>query len=138
MWHSLSVASNLISGVTGQQIYRKDLITGEVKLVSCDAAGAQGNNVSQSLAMSYDGRYVVFYSAATNLVTPATTGQQIFRKDLLTGEVKLVSCDASGVPGNSASAYPCISSDGRYVAFVSIATNLIPGVSGARFTARIW
>ena len=98
---------------------------GDVVLVSSDTAGAQGNNESQYPRMSSDGRYVVFQSTATNLVTPATTNEQVFRKDLLTGEVKLCSADIGGVEGNAASFNPVISSDGRYVAFHSTATNLV-------------
>ena len=46
------------------------------------------------------------------------------------GDVALVSSDAAGVQGNANSASSSISSDGRYVAFASIATNLVPGVNG--------
>jgi len=72
-------------------------------LVSCDAANAQGNGNSTNPAISADGRYVAFQSSATNLVTPNTTAIQVFRKDLVTGEVKLCSADAAGVQGNAAS-----------------------------------
>jgi Tol biopolymer transport system component len=127
-----STATNLVTpNTTGVQDFRKDLRTGEVRLVSADAAGVQGNGVSSNPVISSDGRYVAFYSTATNLVTPATSGNQVFRKDMLTGEVKLVSADTAGVQGNGASSYPAISDDGRYVAFLSSATNLlIPATTG--------
>jgi len=125
-----SVATNLIPGVTGTQIYRKDLRTGEVRLVSADVAGAQGNSASIYTSISSDGRYVAFQSQAPNLVSPATTGQQAFRKDMVTGEVKLCSADAAGVQGNASSQIPVISSDGRYVVFFSGATNLVTPPSG--------
>jgi Tol biopolymer transport system component len=121
-----SVATNLVTPATvNRQVFRKDLHSGEVRLVSADAAGVQGNNNSTSPAISSDGRYVAFQSAATNLVTPATVNQQVFRKDLLTGTVVLVSADAAGTQGNNSSTYPAICDDGRYVAFHSQSTNLV-------------
>ena len=131
-----SASTNLVPGVTGTQVYRKDLVTGEVKLCSTDAAGAQGNNFSQEPSISFDGRYVAFQSTATNLVTPATTGQQVFRKDMVTGEVKLCSVDSAGTQGNNNSDSSSISSDGRYVAFQSTATNLVTPATSNRQTFR--
>jgi Tol biopolymer transport system component len=121
-----SIATNLVTPPTaGQQIFRKDLVTGEVKLVSCDAANNLGNGNSSDPSISADGRYVAFQSQATNLVTPATTGTQVFRKDLVTGEVRLVSANAAGTEGVAASIVPAINADGRYVSFISNATNLV-------------
>jgi Tol biopolymer transport system component len=121
-----SMATNLVTpATTGWQVFRKDLLTGEVVLASANAAGAEGNSGSSSPAISSDGRYVAFHSQATNLVTPAITGQQVFRKDMLTGEVVIVSADAAGAEGNGGSLFPAISDDGRYVAFHSQATNLV-------------
>jgi len=121
-----STSTNFVSpAITGNQVFRKDLVTGEVRLASADAAGAQGNNFSGNARLSSDGRYVAFNSQATNLVSPATSGGQVFRKDLATGEVVLCSADAAGAQGNSGSEYPKITPDGRYVAFHSTSTNLV-------------
>jgi Tol biopolymer transport system component len=126
-----SLSTNLVTpATTGQQVFRKDTVTGAVKLCSSNAAGSQGNGSSNYHTIAPDGRYVTFDSLSTNLVTPATTGQQVFRKDLETGEVRLVSADATGTQGNSSSSSPDITPDGRYVAFSSFSTNLIAGVSG--------
>jgi len=129
-----STATNLVTpATTGQQIFRKDLLTGKVELVSADAAGKQGDNASFSPVISSDSRYVAFESTATNLVTPATTNLQIFRKDMLTGEVRLVSADSAGVQGDNVSTHTTISSDGRYVAFTSFSTNLVtPTTTGVQ------
>jgi Tol biopolymer transport system component len=125
-----STATNLVTpATTGQQVFRKDLLTGETRLASCDAAGVQGNAVSAEPSISSDGRYLAFYSNSTNLIT-GISGTQIYRKDMVTGEAKLVSCDAAGVQANAGTAIPTISSDGQYVAFFCPATNLIPGVTG--------
>ncbi|MCJ2032830.1 Hint domain-containing protein [Methylobacterium sp. J-068] len=99
---------------------------------STAADGTQGNGNSATTItgsqVSADGRYVVFTSVATNLVTgDANSQQDIFLKDLLTGAVTLVSVASSGTQGNSSSTNPSISADGRYVAFTSNATNLVAG-----------
>jgi hypothetical protein len=128
-----SVATNLVPGGTAnRQVFRKDLVTGEVKLASADAAGTQGNADSYDPRISADGRYVAFESDATNLVPGGTANRQVFRKDLVTGEVKLASADAAGTQGNADSYDLCISADGRYVAFESDATNLVPGGTANR------
>jgi Tol biopolymer transport system component len=129
-----STSTELVTpNTTGQQVFRKDMLTSEVRLVSADAAGALGNGTSSSAAISSDGRYVAFQSASTNLVTPNTTGQQIFRKDMVTGEILLASATTAGVQGNFNSSRSSITSDGRYVAFQSTATNLVaPATTGVQ------
>jgi Tol biopolymer transport system component len=132
-----SAATNLITGGTSNsQVFRKDLQTGEVLLCSANGSGNQGNAISQRPSISDSGRYVVFESSATNLVTPATTSQQVFRKDLQTAEVKICSASSSGIQGNDKSALPRITSDGRYVAFESDATNLVPGGTSGKQVFR--
>jgi hypothetical protein len=125
-----SVATNLVTPATSTvHIFRKDMSTGEVVIVSTNLAGAPGNNVSIYSAVSPDGRYVAISSAATNLVAPATSGQQVFLKDLANGHVTLASASPSGVQGNNTSVYPALSDDGRYVAFSSLATNFVAPVT---------
>ena len=128
----VSGATNLMSPATsGQQIFRKDLVTGQVLVVSSTSSGVVGNNSSLYSAISPDGRYVAFSSGASNLVSPATTNQQVFRKDLSTGQVVLASATSSGTQGNNASLFPAMSDDGQYVAFTSVATNLVsPATTG--------
>jgi Tol biopolymer transport system component len=97
---------------------------------SVDSAGVQGNNDSYHASISGDGRFVAFYSKATNLVPGDSNGvQDAFVRDLQTGVTERVSVDsaetqANGSSGNTYS--PSISGDGRYVAFESAATNLVP------------
>ncbi|OFW67098.1 MAG: hypothetical protein A2V52_05270 [Actinobacteria bacterium RBG_19FT_COMBO_54_7] len=127
-----SSSTNLVApATTGNQVFRKDLVTGEVRLASANAAGTQGNGgISYIPDISSDGRYVSFTSTSTNLVSPATSGEELFSKDMLTGEAKLASSDAAGAESNLANGYPSYSSDARYVSFASNANNLIPGVIG--------
>jgi len=130
-----SNATNLIPGVSGLQIYVKDLVTGEVRLASSNSSGTAGNSTSWNPQITPDGRFVVFTSNATNLI-PGVSGTQIYVKDLLTGEVRLASSNSSGTAGNSSSHSPQITPDGRFVVFDSNATNLIPGVSGTHIYVK--
>src|SRR5262249_44994888 len=87
-----------------------------------------GNGDSEISSMSADGRYVAFYSSASNLVPGDTNGSaDVFVKDLLTGSVVRASTDAAGAQANFDSYSPTLSADGRYVAFYSSASNLVPG-----------
>ncbi len=96
--------------------------------VSVDLAGMQGNGYSFIASISSDGRYVAFQGIASNLVPGDTNGlEDIFVHDRRTGQTTRVSVDSAGVQGNSYSYNPSISSDGRYVAFESHASNLVPG-----------
>lgn len=95
-----------------------------------DSGGVQGNDDSYSASISADGRYIAFGSDATNLVTGGTNGNwDVFVRDRQLGTTELVSSDSGGVQGNGDS-YGfdgSISADGRCVAFVSTASNLVPG-----------
>lgn len=101
---------------------------GDTARVSTDAAGVEGNGDSTYPAISADGRYVAFMSYASNLVPGDTNSTaDIFVKDTLTGSITRVSTDSGGGQSNGASMNPVISADGRYVAFLSDASNLVPG-----------
>ena len=94
--------------------------------VSVDSAGVEGNNASAAPSNSSDGRYVAFESSATNLVAGDTnTKPDVFVHDRQTGATTRVSVDSFAAEGDDRSAVPSISSDGRYVAFESDATNLV-------------
>ena len=126
-----SSANNLIPGVSGSQIYIHDWQTNQTSLVSRDSGVAinHGSGISSAPSISSDGRFVAFVSAATNLV-PGVSGLQIYLRDVQTGVTSLVSKDNSGNPatGGSIMASPRISGNGRFIAYVSDASNLITGV----------
>jgi Tol biopolymer transport system component len=130
-----SSSTNLVAGANGSQIYRKDLQTNTITLVSSTdgTAANQGNSPSESSKITADGRYVVFQSSATNLVSGAS-GSQIYRKDLQTNTITLVSSTdgTAANQGNNSSSSPQITADGRYVVFQSSATNLVAGASGSQ------
>lgn len=125
-----SDASNLVAGDTNgiRDIFLYDSAMDQTLRVSVDSAGTQANNVSSAPRVSGNGRYVVFYSAATNLVPTDTNGYtDFFIRDMQTGVTTLVSIASDGTQGNMDSLYGDISSDGRYAVFESISSNLIPG-----------
>ncbi len=102
--------------------------SGNITRVSVDSSGIQANDGSRRTTVSGDGRYVAFASAASNLVSGDTNGTgDIFVHDRQTGTTTRISVDSSGVEANGDSDAPFISSDGRYVAFYSYASNLVAG-----------
>src|SRR5437867_3390116 len=101
---------------------------GTPERVSVDSAGNEGNGGSGGPAISADGRFVAFASYASNLVPGDTNGvADVFVHDRQTGITERVSVDSAGNEGNGGSSGPAISADGRFVAFASSASNLVPG-----------
>jgi Tol biopolymer transport system component len=127
-----SNASNLVGGDTNgdADIFVRDRQSGTTERVSVDSGGAQGNHESKNSSISADGRYVVFYSDATNLVGGDTNGKaDVFVHDRQGSTTERMSVDSGGAQGNNESGFfgAVISADGRCVAFESIATNLVVG-----------
>ena len=109
-------------------IFVHDTLTGETTRVSVDSFGNETWGDSVNPSISSDGRYVAFESWADNLVPGDTNfGTDIFVHDTLTGETIRVSVDSFGNEAWGLHANPSISSDGRYVAFESTASSLVPG-----------
>jgi uncharacterized repeat protein (TIGR01451 family) len=109
-------------------IFVHDRVTKDTSHVSVASDGTQGNGRSIGRAISADGRFVAFGSEADNLVEGDTNGaMDIFVHDRTTHETFLVSVSSSGVHANGASEKPTISADGRFVAFRSLADNLVKG-----------
>jgi len=108
------------------QVYVHDCVMNTTELVSKNTAGEAANDSSRFPDISANGKYVVFYSFASNL-TPGSTLRQwdVYRRDRQLGTTILVS-ELKGTRGNSTSCDPAISPNGRYVAFTSDATNLDP------------
>jgi len=121
----VSLSSNLVPSVSGQQIYVRDRETGHTTVISKSSAGTIGDGTSSASAISADGRYVAFASASTNLVA-GVSGPQIYVHDRQTDQTTLISKDntVTPVPGNGVSATPAISANGQFVAFASLSTNL--------------
>lgn len=121
------------------QLYVRDRSAGTTALASASSAGAasDGDVDSQEVgnvqfSISGDGRYVVFTSTGANLsVADGDAGKDVFRKDMTTGAVDLVSVSSAGVKANGAVAGdPDISADGTRVAFGSGAATNLAGTDG--------
>jgi len=124
-----SHSDDLVPGDTNgaADVFVHDRVTGETVLVSVNDAGVQGNDTSWFPAISADGRYVAYKSQATNLVAGDTNGfVDIFVYDRQAGQVKRVSISSTGVEANDYSGGVNITPDGRFVAFTSRASNLVP------------
>ena len=125
-----SSATNLVPGDSNgfRDVFVRDLASGTTTLVSRSSAGAQGNNTSQLAAAPANGRYVVFMSVASNLVSgDNNTAPDIFIHDRASGQTDRVSLAIVGGEVNAASLEPSVSADGRYVAFRSFASNVVAG-----------
>jgi CSLREA domain-containing protein len=129
-----SAATDLVEGDGNGRydVFVRDRAAGTTKLVSesPDHRPANGDSGvgSHAVALSADGRYVAFTSTASNLVDGDTNETvDVFVRDLLEGTTTRVSRSSEGLQGNGASDEPSISDDGRFVAFRSLASNLLAG-----------
>ncbi len=126
-----SYATNLVVGDTNgfEDVFVHDCQSGKTERVNVATGGAQGSGgYSTGPSISSDGRYVAFYSWASNLVGGDTNGwPDVFVHDRQIGTTERVSVNSGGVQGNWESYDPSLSADGRYVAFESFAWNLVGG-----------
>lgn len=130
-----SSADNLVADDTNGagDIFVRDLQEGSTERVSLSSTGEQADGDSGYASISGDGRYVGFSSFAENLVEGDTNGNvDVFVRDLQEGTTERVSLSSAGEEHNGDSAYiPVLSADGRYVAFQSNGSNLVPEDSDA-------
>ena len=125
-----SLADNLVPGDTNNQydVFIHDRQTGETKRVSVSSDGEEANNYCFNSSISADGRFVGFSSLANNLVSGDTNDSyDAFIHDMQTGKTERVSISSDGSQGNLGSSCPFISTDCRFVAFQSKASNLVSG-----------
>lgn len=127
-----SSAAGLVRGDTNQRadVFVRDRATGVTRRVSLTTGGQQANGPSFDPAISADGRHVAFVSAAGNLVAGDSNGtNDVFVRDLANKVTRRVSIRSDGAQAyrHGSSFQPAISADGQYVAFTSVAPNLVPG-----------
>ena len=131
-----STASNLVAGDTNgvSDAFVHDRASGATIRVSVDSSGVQANSHScWDPALSADGRFVVFTSFASNLVVGDTNGRvDVFVHDRQSGATTRASVDSAGFQASGHSYRPAISGDGRFVAFDSVAANLVAGDTNGR------
>ncbi len=125
----VSAAENLVANDNNGafDVLVRDRQLGKTRLVSVNSSGTKsGNAASQSPTISTNGQFVVFESAASDLVANDTNNaSDVFIRDLIAGTTTLVSVSTNAVsPGNLESSAPTITPDGRYVLFASRASDL--------------
>jgi hypothetical protein len=128
-----SDATNLVPQSPGNfqsDVFVKDRRTGALDLVSVSSQGAEGNRSSGGFIspapITPDGRFVVFDSDAFNLVPGDTNNlTDVFLRDRTLHTTTRISVSGGGVQSNGSSSVKAISADGRYVMFLSRATNLV-------------
>ncbi|MFI5646179.1 TolB family protein [Kitasatospora sp. NPDC051705] len=131
-----SWAKNLVSqpAKSGRDAYVRDLRTGRTERVNLADDGSALDGFTDYVAINADGRYVAFASDAQN-VLPGMQLQgrsEVYVRDRRTGRTELVSGGLTSTDGDRfhASYAPSISANGRYVAFVSSRTDLVPEPGG--------
>jgi Tol biopolymer transport system component/ribosomal protein L24E len=141
----MSDASDLVQGDTNgvRDTFLYDVGTGQTTLASADVDGTpqtcpalQDKSACQSYeapALSGDGHLLAFVSGATNLIKNAfdanVTGRDVYIRDNTTHEVTRADVHDNGTQANAGTigSAPALSADGRYVAFPSLAKNLVDG-----------
>jgi Tol biopolymer transport system component len=125
-----SVATTLVPNDTNKDddVFVRDRNTGATERVSVSTAGEQGNDSSGRPSVDGDGNLVAFDSNATKLVDHDGNHQMdVFVRDRAAGTTERISVSSDEKQGDGGSNSPSISDDGRYVAFISTSTNLVPG-----------
>jgi T5SS/PEP-CTERM-associated repeat protein len=123
-------APGVVPGDTGAppDVFVRDTATGATLLVSQTPAGLPGNASSAEGELARSGRFVAFYSAASDLVAGDTNNRtDMFVRDLQSGTTERISVATDGTQGDNDSFISAISADGSRVAFFSYASNLVPG-----------
>lgn len=131
-----STASNLVASDVNASgdVFVRDLLLATTTRVSVNLLGQSPNNYSQDPAISADGRCVAFESLASDLVPNDTnTNWDIFVRDRAANVTERVSVANDGTQANGFCTDPSISGDGRYVTFLSSATNLVPNDTNAKW-----
>jgi Tol biopolymer transport system component len=126
----VSEADNLVPGDTNGyvDVFIRNLESGETVRASVDAGGNQVYCDSGCPSLSADGRFVSFWSGASELVPGHTpTWRSIFVRDTETGAVEIATVSSTGEPAEHVYRESSLSADGRYVVFISGASNVVPG-----------
>jgi Tol biopolymer transport system component len=125
-----SSASDLVpgDGNGGSDVFLRELAAGITTRVSVDTGGGDPNGSSEAPAINATGRFVAFHSFASDLVSgDGNFATDVFVRDLVAGPTIRASVDTAGGDPDGSSLSPSISDTGRFVAFQSIASDLVPG-----------
>lgn len=127
----LSTAGNLVPNDTNglTDVFLRNLRTGKTRMVSVNQAGTDGGDgLSFAASVNPNGRFVAFESYATDLVSQTENGfAAVFVRDMRRRQTQMVSVNQAGTAnGNGDAGIPTLTPDGRFVAFESTASDLVP------------
>jgi len=129
-----SNSTNLTSDAvtSGGHAFLKDLRSGSIRIIDFNSSGVLSNGTAncQQVGISDDGNSVMWVGNPTNFGT-GTAVSEVFVKNIATGVITIASTDVNGVSATTNSFNSQISADGRYVFFISSATNLLAGLNGS-------
>ena len=101
-----------------------------LKIIRISSGAQQSNGDSSDAKISGDGSTITFSSDATNLITGVTTsGTQVFSYNVASGQISLISKDVSGLSGNADSTSATLSYTGRFITYISKASNIVSGAA---------
>ena len=121
---TVSNGNGIVSGADVTDVFVECIYN--IARVNLSPDGSAGMEHSYAPNVSDDGRYVVFNSESCNMVADdCNCTSDVFVSDRETGQIRRVSIATDGTEGNGFSYYSTISGDGRYIAFVSLASNLV-------------
>ena len=135
-----SEASNLVPNDTNNKcdIFVYDRQNETIERVSISNNGTQGNSDSRISSISGNGQFVAFYSSSSNLLSENTIFENVFVYNRLSKTIEMVSIADNGSKANHNSYSPKISTDGRFVTFHSLASNLTPNDTNNTFDIFVY
>jgi Tol biopolymer transport system component len=124
-----SLASDLVAGDGNgfSDVFVYDETTATISRASVDTSGGDPNETSADPVISGNGRYVAFWTSASDLVAGDAGGFDVFVRDLTTNSTAKVSAAFGGGNSNGGAVDPSITTDGTKIAFVSWASDLVTG-----------
>jgi Tol biopolymer transport system component len=135
-YESFTSTARLVAGDTDDQvdIYVRDHLTDATERISVAASGGNPNGRAWASSISGDGRYVLFTSEATNLVTsgPTPAGFNLFLRDRMIHSTRLVDVTSDAAAPNAPVTDIDLSANGQAALFDSTASNILPGSSTGR------
>ncbi len=126
-WVAFSDIAQINGGPWSQGVMVYDRVSGKTMRISKGYDGSPENMTSSNPIISTNGRFVAYVSYSSNLIPADRNGtDDVYVYDLQEGKTSLVSVSTQGFQANAQSSYPSISEDGRYITFLSDASNLVP------------
>ncbi|MCY2960332.1 MAG: hypothetical protein NTY35_09220 [Planctomycetota bacterium] len=130
----VSTSTNLVPGDTNSvgDVFVRDLLAGTIERASVGPGGVESDAACSYPAISDDGRYVAFNTAASTFDPGDTNGAlDVYLRDRWSGTIERVSFGTGGAPGDGPSFAPTLADGAHFVLFVSWAGNLVPGDTNA-------